>query len=148
MKGDFFMKEQNKLLAWVKVHKKELIITGVSSTAIIAIIFCYRNKKYLTTLWTTLQATIAKIPESEPVVAEEIIEAPETIVVVIEPMKLIVVDSSNIDQISFGVSKHIRNLPKGWKPSSVKVETAAEKGIHLLQNQTWVADYMKGGAVA
>ena len=63
-------------------------------------------------------------------------------------MKLIVVDSSNIDQISFEVSKHIRNLPKGWKPSSVKVETAAENGIHLLQNQTWVADYMKGGAVA
>ena len=95
------MKEQNKLLAWVKVHKKELIITGVSSTAIIAIIFCYRNKKYLTTLWTTLQATIAKILESEPVVAEAIIEAPETIVDVIEPMKLMVVDSSNIDQISF-----------------------------------------------
>lgn len=142
------MKEQNKLLAWVKVHKKELIIIGVSSTAIIAIIFCYRNKKYLTTSWTTLQANIAKILESEPVVAEAIIEAPETIVDVIEPMKLMVVDSSNIDQISFEVSKHIRNLPKGWKPSSVKVETAAENGIHLLQNQTWVADYMKGGAVA
>lgn len=142
------MKEQNKLLAWVKVHKKERIITGVSSTAIIAIIFCYRNKKYLTTLWTTLQAAIAKILESEPVVAEAIIEAPETIVDVIEPMKLMVVDSSNIDQISFEVSKHIRNLPKGWKPSSVKVETAAENGIHLLQNQTWVADYMKSGAVA
>ena len=142
------MKEQNKLLAWVKVRKKELIITGVSSTAIIAIIFCYRNKKYLTTLWTTLQATIAKIPESEPVVAEEIIEASETIVDVIEPMKLMVVDSSNINQISFEVSKHIRKLQKGWKPSSVKVETAAENGIHLLQNQTWVTDYMKGGAVA
>ena len=142
------MKEQNKLLAWVTAHKKELIITGVSSTAIIAIIFGYRNKKYLTTLWTTLQATIAKIPESESVVAEEIIEAPETIVDVIESMKLMVVDSSNIDQISFEVSKHIRNLPKGWKPFSVKVETAAENGIHLLQNQTWVTDYMKGGAVA
>ena len=45
-------------------------------------------------------------------------------------------------------SKHIRKLQKGWKPSSVKVETAAENGIHLLQNQTWVTDYMKGGAVA
>ena len=98
--------------------------------------------------WVTLQATIAKIPESEPVVAEEIIEASETIVDVIEPMKLMVVDSSNINQISFEVSKHIRKLQKGWKPSSVKVETAAENGIHLLQNQTWVTDYMKGGAVA
>ena len=63
-------------------------------------------------------------------------------------MKLMVVDSSNINQISFEVSKHIRKLQKGWKPSSVKVETAAENGIHLLQNQTWVTDYMKGGAVA
>lgn len=95
-----------------------------------------------------MQATIAKIPESEPVVAEEIIEASETIVDVIEPMKLMVVDSGNINQISFEVSKHIRKLQKGWKPSSVKVETAAENGIHLLQNQTWVTDYMKGGAVA
>lgn len=109
------MKEQNKLLVWVKEHKKEPIITG---------------GKYYSD--NSNQSCLQKQKVSE------------TIVDVIESMKRIVVDFSNINQISFEVSKHILNFPEGWKTSIVK----AENRIHLLKNQTWVADYTKGGVVA
>lgn len=101
---------QNNFINWVKSHKKELIIAGVSITTIIAIILGYRNRKQLMALWATLQAAITKVPESAPVVAEvveKVTEEVEPIVDVFEPVKLIVVDANNIDQIPFEVSKHI-----------------------------------------
>lgn len=145
------MKEQNKLLAWVKAHKKKLIIAGVSITAIIAFILGFRNRKQLMALWATLQGAISKAPDIIPVatdVVEKVTEEVAPVIEVIEPVKLIVVDASNINQIPFEVSKHIRNLPQGWHPSAEKIATAAENGIRLLPNQTWVVDYVKGGAAA
>lgn len=145
------MKEQNKFLAWVKAHKKELIIAGVSIATIIAIILGYKNRKQLMALWATLQGAISKAPDITPVAVEAVEKVTEEvapIVEVIEPVKLIVVDANNIHQIPHEVSKHIRNLPQGWHPSAEKIATAAENGIQLLPNQTWVVDYMKGGVAA
>ena len=48
------MDETKRLSEWIKRHKKELIIAGVSSAAIVALIFGYRNQEQLTgirTLW-------------------------------------------------------------------------------------------------
>lgn len=41
------------------------------------------------------------------------------------------------------VSRHIRNLPIGWKTSLKKIEEAKNLGIDLEPNQTWVIDYTK-----
>lgn len=147
------MKNESKksFIDWVKAHKKELIIAGVSTTAMIVLVLCYRNRKQIMALWATLQGAIAKTPEVAPVasdVVEKVVEEVAPVVEVVEPVKLIVVDASNIDQLPFEVSKHIRNLPEGWHPSAEKIATAAENGIHLLPNQTWVTDYMKGGVAA
>ena len=38
------MSENNKFVSWVKAHKTELIIAGVSITAIIGIILGIKNK--------------------------------------------------------------------------------------------------------
>lgn len=41
------------------------------------------------------------------------------------------------------VSRHIRNLPEGWKASSEKLDSAIKAGIILGAHQTWVDDYSK-----
>ena len=41
------------------------------------------------------------------------------------------------------VSKHIRNLPEGWRASTEKAATAMQNGFDLVTNQTWVDDYSK-----
>ena len=142
---------KTKFIEWVKAHKKELVIAGVSVTAIVAFILGHKNRKQLMDLWATLQKTISKAPDMAPVatdIVEKVAEKVVPVVEILEPAKLVVVDASNIDLIPFAVSKHIRNLPEGWHPSAEKIATAAENGIKLLPNQTWVANYMKGSVAA
>lgn len=50
--------------------------------------------------------------------------------------------------VPFEVRKHVRNLPNGWNASNEKIATALENGIVLLDGQTWVDGYMKGGTAA
>ena len=48
------MDETKRLSEWIKRHKKELIIAGVSSAAIVALIFGYRNQEQLTGIKNSL----------------------------------------------------------------------------------------------
>lgn len=142
---------KTKFIEWIKAHKKELVIAGISITAIVALILGHKNRKQLMDLWATLQKALSKAPDMAPVgtdIAEKVAEKAAPVVEIIEPAKLVVVDASSIDLIPFAVSKHIRNLPDGCHPSAEKMATAAETGIKLLPNQTWVAGYMKGGVAA
>jgi len=38
------MEEKTSILAWIKAHKKELIIAGIGITAIIGVILGIRNR--------------------------------------------------------------------------------------------------------
>lgn len=51
------MKEKRTFLEWVQVHKKELIITGVSITVVVGIVGI-RKRESLMELWKTLQNAI------------------------------------------------------------------------------------------
>ena len=63
------MSENNKFISWVKAHKTELIIAGVSATAIIGIILGLKNKDAIKELWDALENSLSKTPDkiSEPV---------------------------------------------------------------------------------
>lgn len=54
------MEDKKDFIAWVKAHKKQLIITGVSITTIIAIIVGIKNKSEIIKLWNTLQERIKR----------------------------------------------------------------------------------------
>lgn len=43
----------------------------------------------------------------------------------------------------FGVNGHTRNLANGRKASIEKIVKAAERGMELKENQTWVDSYFK-----
>lgn len=147
------MEEQKKrFIEWIKAHKKELLIAGISITAIIAAVLVYRNHESIVTLWDTSKKTLQKTSVSELSVATPAskvdLVTPTTVnaaEVVIEPTEKIV---RSLPQGPFEVTDHIRNLPEGWRASAGKIATAAEHGYELLPGQTWVERYVKNEIAA
>lgn len=135
-------KEKKTFVQWVKEHKKELIIEGVSIAAIIAVIIGIKNHEALEEAWTSIRKLVEKTPECIPV--EKTVAVTEAV-----PVKDIVeINIVTADRIPHDVTEHLRNLPEGWKASAEKIATAAEHGYDLLPGQTWVEAYRTGGLAA
>ena len=127
------------LLAWVKSHKTELILAGVSITTIIGVILGLKNKDALAELWAMLSKSITKAPAETAVAASVATAAPA----------LETVASTRAytpPTEAFDVSRHIRTMAEGWHHSPEKAAEAAALGIELLPNQTLVGPYTKGAA--
>lgn len=138
------MKEREGLISWIKEHKKELIIAGIGIGTLVLIILGIKNQDTIKAVWISLQSIVkrstVKVTET---VTKVSVETPQ------EPVKEVVTAvASNSDSIPFEVSRHIRNLPDGWHASPEKVAEALENNIILMDGQTWVDSYMKGGIAA
>ncbi len=140
--GQLMEKEKKTFVDWIKEHKKELIIAGVSIATIIAVIVGIKNHKALEEAWASLRKLVEKTPEMIPV-------AKLMSVTEVTPVKDIVeINIVTADRIPHDVAEHLRNLPEGWKASAEKIATAAEHGYDLLPGQTWVEAYRTGGLTA
>ena len=135
-------KDKKTFLDWIKKHKKELIIAGVSVAAIIAVIIGIRNRKALGEAWASLRKLVEKTPEAIPTVNSA------SNVQVMHAKVIEEVDILRTDKIPHDVAAHLRNLPEGWKASAEKIATAAEHGYNLRPGQTWVEAYRTGGFAA
>ena len=147
------MEEQKKgFLAWVKKHRKKLIIAGISATALIGIILCMKNRDSIEALWKSLIGAIEKSPTEAPKISqttiEKIAQSSVTVTDVINPTEIVVTNTTRTFQDPFEVSNHIRNLHEGWRASAKKITEAEAMGIILLPGQTLVDTYMKGGVAA
>ena len=133
------MKEQRKLIRWIREHKKVLFIAGISIATLIAIVLGIKNREAIKGLWVSLRKAVEKqavhVTKIPPV---------ETANPVMEDVVMVV--AQHHDSIPFDVCKHIRNLPDGWHASAEKIATALENGFDLAEGQTWVTDYEKGVA--
>lgn len=136
------MKEQkNKLIQWIKEHKKELILAGVSFTAIISIILSIKNRGSITALWEYLKNSIEKAqtkmqPNSYGNM-EKITVRPIAKIVSIPEVPL------ETTKIPINVCAHIRNLPDGHHASPEKMAEAFEQNIFLKPNQTLVKSHIR-----
>ena len=147
------MEEQkNGFIEWIKAHKKELLIAGVSIATITAAVLGYQNRESITASWETLKKALQKTSMNELPFAKATSKADlitptavSAVEVVIEPAAKIV---RSLPQSPFEVTDHVRNLPEGWHASAVKIATAAEHGYELLPGQTWVEKYIKNEIVA
>lgn len=138
------MKDRKGVIRWIKEHKKELIIAGISIGTLILIILGIKNRTEIRALWDSLRKVVkhptVKVTET---VTEVMVEMPK------EPInEVITAVMSNSDTIPFEVSRHIRNLPDGWHASPEKVAEALKNNIILMDGQTWVDSYMKGSVAA
>lgn len=147
------MEEQKKgFLAWIKAHKKELIIAGISTAALIGIILGIKNRDTIEALWKSLSRAIEKSPtktlEVSQTTIEKIAQSSVTVTDVIHPTEIPVISVTRTFQNPFEVSDHIRNLHEGWRASAEKIVEAEAMGIILQPGQTLVDAYMKGGVAA
>lgn len=143
-KEEQYMKERKGLIRWNKEHKKELIIAGISSGTLVLIILGIKNQDTIKAVWTSLQKAVkhSKVNVTEAVTKVTVGIPQETINEVVTAM------ASNSNSIPFEVSRHIRNLPYGWHASPEKAAEALKNNIILMDGQTWVDSYMKGGVAA
>lgn len=134
------MSEKYRFVGWVKAHKKQLLISGISVTAIIGIIFGLKNKEAIKELWEALENSLSNTPGKLPESITIVQTAPPVIEEVI-PVRLY-----TSPQEPFDVSQHIRNLSGGRHHSIEKAAEAAALGIDLLPHQTLVDIYTKCAA--
>ncbi|MDR1615567.1 MAG: hypothetical protein LBR98_00885 [Syntrophomonadaceae bacterium] len=147
------MEEQKEgFLAWIKAHKKELVIAGISLTALIGIILCIKNRDSIDALWKSLSGAIEKSPTEESKISkttiEKIAQSSVTVTDVINPTEIPVKNTTRTFQNPFEVSDHIRNLHEGCRASAKKITEAEAMGIILQPGQTLVDAYTKGGVAA
>ena len=141
------MNEEKKgFIAWVKAHKKELIIAGVSVTAIITVILGIKNKDVLLELWSNLRAAVTKAPEPVSKLPNVAPATPPVSLIEAEVIPVVkATETMRSIQYPFDVSDHIRNLHPGCKASAEKIAEAEMLGITLLPGQTIVDGYTKRG---
>ena len=122
-------------------HKKELVIIGISTATLIAIVLGIKNKEGLEEVWWQLQRSIKDLNQISKAAKQQIGNEgikPETIVF----------QKTGTVKVPHNVNEHIRNLHEGWKASSDKVIAAAEHGFDLKEGQTWVKEYRTGLSAA
>lgn len=138
------MEERKNLIQWIKEHKKELVISGISVGALILVILGLKNPDAVRGLWDSLKnvsrPVAAEIEESITKVTVEIPPSP--------PKDVTIMVSSDSPTLPFEVRRHIRNLPNGWHASPEKISEALANNIMLADGQTWVDHYTKGANAA
>lgn len=128
-------KEQKTLIQWIREHKKEIAIAGISITALVGLVLGIKNKGAMEVFCNALKNNDSKIPIKT--------EAPR-ITEQVSSIESVVIPMHREYKEPFEVSSHIRNLHEGWKASPEKLERAAAYGIDLLPGQTLVESYTKG----
>lgn len=131
-------KQDKKLIKWVKAHKKQLIMAGISIPVIIGLIVTAKNTDAVSKLIDQLKTLF-----TEDVVSNAInVEEGGTVSPIYEILK------ETGSKAPHMVSEHIRNLPNGYHASDAKISEALRKGIELMEGQTLVDTYRTGNLAA
>ena len=145
------MKTENEkvnFLIWVKAHKKQLTIAGISLAALAAFVLGLKNKDAIMDLWVTLEKIIRKVPADSSVTVALSEHSVDVTEVVTETVTEVVTAtrSYNSPQSPVDIPMHIRNLPEGRCHSAAKAAQAAALNIQLQPNQTLVDSHTKCAA--
>ena len=132
--------KKTDFLGWIKQHKKQLILAGISISVVIGIILGAKNKDILEELWATLKRRTNNDlqPKYQPISLTQ--------TVMPENDALITPRNYTLTQEPVDVCMHIRTLPVGRVHSAEKAAEAEAIGILLQPNQTLVDSYTKYAA--
>lgn len=138
-KNSLLMAKKN-LLAWIKTHKKQLILAGLSIVSLIGLVVGIKKKDELWELWKSLSR---RADNSLPEIPEATLPT-ETSVTLLDNLNKARAYTRPTE--SFDVRMHLRNLHKGQHHSAEKGAEAIAYGIDLPPNQTIVDAYRKNVA--
>ena len=143
-------KHIRSFIIWVKDHKTQLKLAGVSVFAEIATIICIKNIDGLMRLKAELEDAITNGKRNSD--NHQRINDDTRITEQLEQDDSVLCTDSIIKKITtrvpHSVDPHIRNLPDGWRASDRKIATATENGFDLGEGQTWVEKYSTGKKIA
>ena len=134
--------QKRDLIQWIKTHKKELIVTGLSITALIGVVLGVKNQKVIKDLLNSLIKTAER--GQTALMVKDTANAPMIACITNSTENTV----SSTSKIPHDVVSHVRNLPFGWNVSAEKLATAVEHGYILMPGQTWVEAYRTGVNVA
>ena len=138
MREEMNMKDKkNKFHDWVRTHKMQLVLLGISISTITGLIIAAQNKDTLVELWDRLREAI----NTKSPVSTLTLPLDESSVPVVETTKT--VRPYSLPTEAYNVSGHIRTMAAGKHHSAEKAAKAANLGITLSSNQTWVDSYVK-----
>ncbi len=125
---------EHKIWDWLKSHKTELIVAGVSIAAITGLILGMKNKDTVLEFLKTTKSKIKSVSLEINTLQDDnvILESSKTTRIYTAP------------QNPYNVDWHIRNMSGGRHHSAEKEAEALALGIELLPNQTIVDSYTKG----
>ena len=118
------------LLQWIKEHKKQLLLTGISITVLLGVVIGIKKKDELEELWQLLSSKISQPNVKECSAYQVITESSHS-----------VPEYKNYTppKEPFNRCWHIRNMAPGKHHSAEKAAEAAAHGIHHLEpNKTFV----------
>lgn len=138
------MEERKNLIQWIKTHKKQLIVAGISIGTLILIVYAIKNKASIKSIAESLISLVKTPIVLKP--NETVATATKTVSASTSEIVSSVTSESEV--IPFAVSMHIRNLPDGCHASPEKIAEALMNGIDLADGQTLVTGYMKGVCAA
>lgn len=119
------MNEKKIFVKWIKEHKTEVFIAGVTVMSVTcAVLLCKERKQNYKEV-----SSFVKTPAID---SNPILNVTDNLEV-----------ASSFRSKIVDVSEFVRNLPNGQQPSQMKVEEAAARGLELLQNQTLVAPHQR-----
>ena len=99
-------KEKGTFIKWVKVHKKELIFTGISIASLIGITIGIKNRDSIKELWAVLQKNILKVSADTTVI--KVTENSIPIIQSVSTTDIISLPVSSEYRTEFDVTGHVR----------------------------------------
>lgn len=132
--------EEKKFITWLKEHKTELIIAGVSIVLISTGVLLYTKKETLSLPAASTAKNIKNASLGKATLTPSYTSA------ISAPADFDTIRPYTTPKTPFDVSEHVRNLPVGRFHSAAKEAEAAAKGIELLPSQTLVDSYTKYAA--
>lgn len=128
---------KKRLIAWVKAHRTQLLLAGISVVAFIGAVLCVKNREKLVELLEALENSI-KNPPTKNAATVPVPQMTKSVTEVVQLPR-----SYTSPQIPFDVSQHIRTMSDRKHHSAQKAAEAEALGISLLPNQTLVDTYTK-----
>lgn len=127
--------DKKTVIGWIKKHKKELLIIGISIAGLIAVILGMNNKNELEEKYSLLKESVKK--SSGCIFKEDFASESKEVLIpadLEEPQNNLEIGKKLLSRCS-----HLRKLPIGHKASAEKIATAKENGFDDLEKgYTWV----------
>lgn len=128
--------------AWIKEHKVQLFLAGISITATLMMCLRAQDQEVIDNVWRKLKESI-NLKRGTMLEGNSLSEI-SNVPIELDSVQRVYTRSC----LPFEVHQHIRNLPEGRHHSMEKAMEAAELGISLLPDQTIVDSYTRYSRVA